>query len=678
MLLRDYLNEFELDWAQAPVRSELVPGSRLKGAKVLLVGEQAELQKAIAWSFLAWNDSIKADLRVMSAVCESGKLQVERVYSEQEFALGEADYIILTGICCQEIRMNVLETITYLQRFEALLEAVLAIPCKRVLLLSDGRVYGKLGYGFAASEYESGKTDPCASGYDAQYLLQTMESGLTAGARAKGVPFDILRTGLIYGACIPMMNHPVAELAEKTALGQEMSIVLSQDKNSYISIHDALTAIQFVLTKCPANKIFNISGRASNASVGELGILLYNNFPDKCHISMTGNGACGGGDTSGKEYASGGDSAFGKEHASGGDSAFGKEHVSGGGSASGKEHASKKEYVSGKESACGSGISGIWLNTQLIEHYGFVPQVSLEDGLIILVKSLQNTGEVFIFDNTYLGKLDKVQKILLGYLLEIDRICKKHDIKYFLAGGTLLGAIRHHGFIPWDDDADVMMLREDYDKFQKVVQQELPDNIFMQIPETEKGNYNPFTKLRINNTMFATEFTGHFMDMHNGIFFDVLSHDRTGRHKWSQKLHLMATMLTRSVVFNKWGDTDIKGGGAHPIICKIVDHVKYLIPMRFALWAQNRSLEFFKNRKTEYLYDGMGRNLKRGSFPAAWLEEAVYVDFEGYQFPVPKEYDKYLTYLYGDYMQMIPVSQRRTSHSIVLMDLGEYADYTLE
>lgn len=627
MLLRDYLNEFELDWAQAAVRSELIAGGKLKGAKILLVGEQTKLQRAIAWSLLAWNDNAKAELLVEEAVCRDGRLYAGKTDYSGEFAPDQADYVILTGLCSQDISFSAAESMDYLDTFHLLAEAVAKINPQRALLLSDGRVYGTLGHGFAASEYEAGKTDPCARGYEAQYLLQAIENQFLSCMRKSGTAFDILRTGLIYGPCIPMMHHPVAWLAQKTADREMIQLELSQDKNSYICIHDVLTAIQFVLTKCPANKIFNAAGPNSTMSDGEAAMLLYQNFPEQCKLSMCAPGA----------------------------------------GVPGREDADQ-----GRDTV---GPHGIWLNTQLLEHYGFRPAVTLEDGLIILVKSLQKTGEVFIFDNTYLGKLEKVQKILLGYLLEIDRICKKHNIKYFLAGGTLLGAIRHHGFIPWDDDADVMMLREDYDKFQQVVQEELPDHIFMQIPRTEKGNYNPFTKLRINNTMFATEFTGHFMDMHNGIFFDVLSHDKTGNHKWSQKLHLMVTMLTRSIVFNKWGDTDIKGGGAHPIICKIVDHVKYLIPMPLALWAQNRSLEFFKNRKSEYLYDGMGRNLKRGSFPAKWLEEAVYVDFEGYKFPVPKEYDKYLTYLYGDYMQMIPVSQRRTSHSIVLMDLGMYSDY---
>ncbi|MDY3250036.1 MAG: LicD family protein [Candidatus Choladocola sp.] len=613
------MNEFELDWAQAPVRSELIDGKKLRGAKVLLIGGQPQLQRAAALSFLAWNDAAKAGISAAEAEYENGGLKITRTFSEDTFAPESADYIILSGFCCKESEGSVEATAAYLKNLENTLKALAEIPFKRLLLLSDGRVYGKTGHGFAASEYEAGRTDPCSREFESQYLLQTIERMVLTFAREKKKSFDILRTGLIYGPCMVMMEHDLRKLAERTAQSQEFTVELSPDKTSYICIHDVLTAIQFVLTGCPENKIFNVSGCRSDASTGELAMLLYQNFPQQCKVNMV-------------------------------------------------------HPTDGEVREC----SGIFLNTQLLSHYGFRPSISLEDGLIILVKSLQNTGEVFIFDNTYLGKLEKVQKILLGYLLEIDRICKKHHIRYFLAGGTLLGAIRHHGFIPWDDDADVMMLREDYDRFRQVVQQELPGNIFMQIPSTEKGNYNPFMKLRINNTMFATEFTGHFMDMHNGIFFDVLSHDRTGNHRWSQKLHLMITMLTRSIVFNKWGDTDIKSGGNHPIICKIVDKAKYLVPMRFALWAQNRSLEFFKNRKTEYLYDGMGRNLKRGAFPAEWLDETVYVDFEGYRFPVPKEYDKYLTYLYGDYMQMIPVSQRRTSHSIVLMDLGEYSDFSLK
>lgn len=659
MLLRDYLNEFELDWAAAPVRSELIPAGSLKGKKVLFVGDQAELQRAAAWSFLAWNDSSNAGICAEEAEWTEQGFCVGKVYSEKSFAPEEADYVILTGYCCRSVP-GVLESAAYLQSFEKMAEAAVQLSCSRVLLLSDGRVYGSLEKGFAASEYEAGTTDPCADGYEAQYFMQALEGRLIRAARKAGKAFNILRTGMIYGAHLPVMEHPVTELAQKTARGEEIRVRLSQERTSYISIHDVLTAIQFVLTKTPANKIFNAAGPSSCASDGELAILLYNNFPNRCRITLSGGAEAASGRT---EQARRTDQPGRPERAGQADETGRPEQT---------DETGRTEQ--GRKLSPG----GIWLNTQLLEHYGFEPKISLEDGVIILVKSLMQAGAVFIFDNTYLGKLDKVQQILLGYMLEIDRICRKHNIKYFLAGGTLLGAIRHHGFIPWDDDADVMMLREDYDKFLKVVQQELPDNIFVQLPQTEKGNYNPFTKLRINNTMFATEFTGHFMEMHNGIFFDVLSHDRTGVHKWSQKLHLMATMLTRSIVFNKWGDTDIKGGGAHPIICKIVDRVKYLIPMRLALWAQNRSLTFFKNRKTGYLYDGMGRNLKRGSFPAEWLDEAVYVDFEGYQFPVPKEYDKYLTYLYGDYMQMIPVSQRRTSHSIVLMDLGEYSQYSLK
>ena len=441
MLLRNFLNEFELDWAQAPARSEMISGKELKGKKVLLIGEQTALQNAVEWSFCAWNDKEDAGIRVAQARWDGINLNV----SKEEFPVEEADYVVLTGYCCLEMSLSAGETWKYIRNFGKLLEKLTECRHSRVLLLSDGRVYGTLSHEFAASEYEAGATDPTKKDYCAQYLMQTLESVFVSWGKEQKRAYNILRTGLIYGPFIPMMNHTLAELAVKTARSESVQLQLTPERSSYICIHDVLTAIQFVLTKCPVNKIFNVSGKDSNASPGQIAMLLYQNFPEQCRIQMSSIEA---------------DTEFPE-----------------------------------KDAGCCSG--GLLLNTQLLCHYGFEPQITLEDGLIILVKSQQNSGEVFIFDNTYLGKLEKVQQILLGYLLEVDRICRKHDIKYFLAGGTLLGAIRHHGFIPWDDDADVMMLREDYDKFQKVVQEELPDHIFVQLPETEKGNYNPFTKLRI-------------------------------------------------------------------------------------------------------------------------------------------------------------------------------------
>ncbi len=608
--LRDRLNEYQLDWVQAAVRSKLLNLDSIRGKKILLIGDDSGLADAVAWSFEAWNDCRQAGVSVAHMFSDGGWKR----YAGASFKPEEADYVIFVGFCCREIRFSATEMVEYLGHYLELMQSVTKFPCARILLLSDYRVYGQLRRGFAASEYEAGKTDPYAEGSEAQYFLQALESILISCARENHASYQILRTGILFGACLETMEQSIYTLARMVAEGCAGREKLSVDRSSYVSIHDVLTAVQFVLTRCPANKIFNVTGMQADASDSELVEILYRNFPDSCKISL--------------------------------------------------EWEAPKDICRGK-----------LLNTQLLQRYGFLPEVSLEDGLIILVKSLQKQNGIFIFDNTYLGKLTTVHQILLGYLLEIDRICRKHNIKYFLAGGTLLGAIRHHGFIPWDDDADVMMLREDYDHFLEIVQEELPGNIFLQIPSTEKGNYNAFAKLRINDTMFSTLFTAQFLDMHNGIFFDILAHDKTGNNKLTQKMHLDATMLARTLVFRKWGEMEHENEGRHPLACAVVNRVKKFVPMPFAEWLQKKMLRFYQHRRSRYLYDGMGKNLGRGPFPAEWLDEAVYVDFEGYKLPVPREYDKYLTWLYGDYMQMIPVSERRTSHCIVMTDLGAYSDY---
>ena len=101
MLLRDFLNEFELDWAQAAYRSGQIPLKKIKKKKILLVGEQEALQDAAAWSFMAWNDEAKAGIRVEEAFLNAeGALEVRHVFTEEGFQIKEADVVILTGLCC--------------------------------------------------------------------------------------------------------------------------------------------------------------------------------------------------------------------------------------------------------------------------------------------------------------------------------------------------------------------------------------------------------------------------------------------------------------------------------------------------------------------------------------------------------------------------------------------------
>ena len=100
-----------------------------------------------------------------------------------------------------------------------------------------------------------------------------------------------------------------------------------------------------------------------------------------------------------------------------------------------------------------------------------------------------------------------------------------------------------------------------------------------------------------------------------------------------------------------------------------------LLPLSLLERMQNRVMTRYSRKDTHYLFDSMGRNLERGAFPAEWLDEAVYVYFEDTMLPIPKEWDKYLTYLYGDYESMISLSERHVSHSIVRIDLGRYINF---
>lgn len=388
---------------------------------------------------------------------------------------------------------------------------------------------------------------------------------------------------------------------------ENCNINISTKKYSFVYISDVMRAIIYSLNTLESNNVYNVAGISSTVSATEIMAKLSDIYGDEVNISSN----------------------------------------------------EIKEL-----NACA-------INNGKIKSYGCEPQISLEVALELCVMSRMQNQKGASLPHTHEGRLSSIQSVQLAYLLEVDKMCRKHNIKYFLGGGTLLGAVRHKGFIPWDDDADIMMLREDYDKFCRIAQTEAPDGMTFQNSETDKNCFYEFSKLRLDNTVFATEFAKTHKGMHNGLAFDIFCHDKTANSRLGQKIHIALTLFTRALVFNKWNNRKAENGSK--LQSAVTDFCKKVFPIRFSMWLEKKTLSFFKRKKNaKYLYDGMGRNIYNGVFPAEYLNEVVYLDFEGYKLPAPKMYDEYLTFLYGDYMELAPISTRLGCHEIEQCDIGEF------
>ena len=319
-------------------------------------------------------------------------------------------------------------------------------------------------------------------------------------------------------------------------------------------------------------------------------------------------------------------------------------------------------------------FEGNELNCAKIIFAGFETHIDLQTALEICVWSYMDNQEDFIFPHEHQGRLKALQEILLGYLLEVDRICKKHNITYYLGGGTLLGAARHKGFIPWDDDVDIMMDRENYNKFLEVVADELPEGVILQDPKKDKTYNYCYARLRLADTVFATDFSKNHKGMNNGFFFDIFCHDKTANSKIGQKIHSQLTLFWLAMVFNKWNHRKVDNG--KKVQSAICDVLKKIFPLRFSMRMLLITLEMFKHKKNaKYLYDGMGKSVAKGGFDKTFLDDEIRVDFEGVKLPVPAKYKEYLTNHYGNYMELAPLSTRLQGHDITLCDLGKYSTF---
>ncbi len=271
----------------------------------------------------------------------------------------------------------------------------------------------------------------------------------------------------------------------------------------------------------------------------------------------------------------------------------------------------------------------------------------------------------------YSGRLERIRRAELEMLGFVDRVCKENKINYFLAGGSLLGAVRHRGMIPWDDDLDIGMLRENFEKFRRLCPKVIPEQYTYESPGDETGSHYCIDKIRLKNTYFSTEYSGEFL-IQDGVFLDIIVYDRTANSKVLSYLHIFMTLVWTKLISIKWVNHPRRE--VHYFFSKIALPILRLLPFRFCHAAFEKSLRHYEKKKNaKYLIDGVGQNIRKGRFPRQWLEQTITIPFEDAEVPIPVGYDGYLRHFYGpNYMDLLPVSERVSGHKLMRIDLGGY------
>lgn len=276
---------------------------------------------------------------------------------------------------------------------------------------------------------------------------------------------------------------------------------------------------------------------------------------------------------------------------------------------------------------------------------------------------------------TYAGKLGLIREQELRMLRLVDDICTKNGIAYFLAGGSLLGAVRHRAMIPWDDDLDIGMLRKDFEKFRRVCPGLVPETHTYESPFVSRENapHYHFDKIRLRGTFFSTRFSAHFL-MNDGIFLDIIVYDQTSDVRFVAWCQILLLWMWAGIISNRWWNRPLRKRN-HPWFWALMMPVFRLFPLGCFHWAFERIARFFEHkRKARYLIDGVGQNIRKGPFPREWLARTTRMDFDGFSAPVPVGYDGYLRHFYGPhYMEWLPIEKRVSGHNLARIDLGAFA-----
>lgn len=270
-------------------------------------------------------------------------------------------------------------------------------------------------------------------------------------------------------------------------------------------------------------------------------------------------------------------------------------------------------------------------------------------------------------DNQILRQLQLTE---LEILVEIDRICRKNKIHYSLTGGTLLGAVRNGGFIPWDDDADISMLRSEYRKFQEACKIDLDsERFYFQDIENTKGYRWGYGKVRRRDTIFLRENQEHML-YEQGVFVDVFPRDAIPDGFIQNRIHTFCCFIVRKIMWAPVGKivvTNPLQKLVYMILAMIPENdVKKMYTILVRLSNKNKHTKWVRTLTFPLPNHQIG-------YERCWYKKYTQIEFEHKKFMVESSYEKWLRAEFGNYMELPPIEKRKAHpvSKLKLIDVEE-------